>query len=88
MSMKLLDLRKQIDEIDQNLLTLFRERLAVVKQVAIVKKETNQPTYDAQREKEKLSQTQERLNQPELWPFDEKFLKALMDIAKEYQSTC
>lgn len=50
--MKLDNLRKEIDRIDENLVLLLRRRLDVVKKIATVKKRDNLPAEDKTREKE------------------------------------
>ena len=52
--MDLHNYRKQIDEIDDELLRLFIDRMSVARQIALYKKEHNLPALDAAREKEKL----------------------------------
>jgi len=52
--MKLDDIRKEIDEIDAQLLPLFLERMNCAKKVAAVKKESNLPVFNAEREQEIL----------------------------------
>lgn len=46
------DLRRRLNEIDDQLLTLVAERQAISRQVAQVKRETGYPTRDYQRERE------------------------------------
>lgn len=58
MSSVLKDLRKRIDECDEELQRLFRERLAIVSEVASYKKKKAQPIYVPQREEEILSRYQ------------------------------
>lgn len=52
--MKLDDLRKQIDEIDWQLLVLFNKRLSIAKKISIIKKEIGFPIVDKKRETEML----------------------------------
>jgi len=52
--MSLLDLRGKIDRIDDDLINLFEQRLAVSAEIAQHKRENNQPIYDPAREREKL----------------------------------
>lgn len=54
--MELSDYRKKIDSIDEELVRLFEERMAVASQIAAVKKEKKLPIYDPAREREKLKQ--------------------------------
>lgn len=53
--MKLDELRKEIDEINEKLIELLGKRMSVAKQIAAYKKENNLPLYDGNREeKERL----------------------------------
>ena len=47
--MNLEDLRMQIDEIDDRMLELFRERMEISKQIAAYKQQHNLPILDNQR---------------------------------------
>ena len=53
--MDLKDYRKQIDEIDDQLVQLFRQRMEVSSDIAQYKKERNLPILDAGRERAKLN---------------------------------
>ena len=48
--MDLADFRNQIDEIDQELMALFRRRMETVEQIAAYKEQHGLPVYDPQRE--------------------------------------
>ena len=50
----LLKLRKRIDEIDENLVALFAQRMDVSAEIARYKQQHNLPVYDPDREKQKL----------------------------------
>lgn len=52
--MELKDVRKEIDEIDKNLVELFCRRMDIVSEVAAVKAEKGLPVYDPARERDKL----------------------------------
>ena len=58
--MELADIRKEIDEIDSQLLPLFLRRMKCAEQVAAVKKEKNLPVFNAQREQEILDRAAEK----------------------------
>ena len=47
--MDLADFRNQIDEIDQELMALFRRRMETVEQIAAYKEQHGLPVYDPQR---------------------------------------
>ena len=53
--MDLLELRKQIDDIDEQIVELYEQRMEVCRQVAEYKIETGKKVFDRQREAEKLA---------------------------------
>ena len=53
--MDLSDIRTRIDAVDDELIRLFLERMDLAREVAASKRGTGKPVYDAQREREKLS---------------------------------
>lgn len=78
-------LRKKIDEIDDKLLILLKERLEVSKKIGEIKKKNNMPIYDPVREQEIIEMSIKDFSD------DEKihavrFLRTLMHISKEVQS--
>ena len=75
--MDLQDYRKQIDRIDNELLHLFKERMDVVRQVALYKKEHGLPILDATREQEKLTSID--------CPYTRKLYEMLFQLSREYQ---
>ena len=52
--MDLLQLRAQIDKIDDEMVRLFQQRMAVSAEVAEYKRAKNMPVYDREREQQKL----------------------------------
>ncbi|WP_427169092.1 chorismate mutase [Fusobacterium nucleatum] len=78
-------MRKKIDEIDDKLLVLFRERLEVSKKIGLIKKKNNIKIFDPKREQEILDNSLKNISGTERI-YIEKFLKNLMDISKEVQS--
>jgi chorismate mutase len=48
--MKLEDLRKMIDETNDQIIALFSKRLEIAKEIAKIKKENKLPVYDPERE--------------------------------------
>ena len=50
--MTLLELRTKIDLLDEQIVRLLHERAAVAVDVGLLKKETGQPIFDAQRERQ------------------------------------
>ena len=76
--------REQIDAIDNELLLIFKERMSVVRQIALYKKENNLPALDATREKEKLAAIDEKTSD-DLRPYAHKLYAFLFEISREYQ---
>jgi len=54
-------MRKKIDEIDEKLLVLFKERLEVSKQIGILKKKYKMNIFDPEREKQIISEATEHM---------------------------
>ena len=78
-------MRIKIDEIDDKLLALFKERLEVSKKIGLLKKKYNIKIFDPQREQEIIDNYTQNVSDDEK-KYIEKFLKNLMDISKEVQS--
>ena len=78
-------MRIKIDEIDDKLLVLFKERLEVSKKIGLLKKKYNIKIFDPQREQEIIDNCTQNVSDDEK-KYIEKFLKNLMDISKEVQS--
>ena len=78
-------MRKKIDEIDDKLLALFKERLKVSKKIGLLKKKNKIEIFDPQREQEIIDSCTKNISEDERI-YIEKFLRNLMDISKEVQS--
>ena len=76
--------RKEIDEVDRQLLGLFEERMALCREVARYKKAHGLPTLDASREEAVLAALAGKTT-PELLPYARKLWRVLMDLSKEFQ---
>ena len=78
-------MRKKIDEIDDKLLALFKERLEVSKKIGLLKKKYKMEIFDPQREQEIIDGCTQNISEDEK-VYVEKFLRNLMDVSKEVQS--
>ena len=78
-------MRIKIDEIDDKLLVLFKERLEVSKKIGLLKKKYKMEIFDPQREQEIIDGCTQNISEDEK-VYVEKFLRNLMDISKEVQS--
>ena len=86
--MKELDLneiRSRIDKIDSELVELIEERLHIVQEVALFKKNTGKKIFDEEREKEVIEKNLKKIKSKELNHYVEVILKDIMDSSKEYQ---
>lgn len=83
--MNLDELRKQIDQIDKEMMNLFKKRMDVSLLIGELKKNNHLPVLDSKREQEILLQKRNELNDEKLWPFYESLIKEIMRLSKEYQ---
>ncbi len=82
--MELKDIRKQIDEIDKELLQLFLKRMSISDEVAAYKQKNQLPTFQPEREKQILERVKE--NSGELAEYSEAFFQNLMELSKSRQA--
>lgn len=83
--MNLEEKRKQIDSIDDKIITLYAERMGIVKEIALEKAKANANVLDMSREKEILSRVTKDLT-PEIRVFAKQLFNTLFDTSKAYQS--
>ena len=83
--MELSDYRKRLDEIDEELLRLFSERMNIAAQIASWKQENSLPVLDARREKEKLQRIEE-MSDPELADYSFTLFSMLMELSRSRQN--
>ena len=81
--MELNEIRARIDAIDEQMLSLFLERMSCAEQVAVYKKERNLPILNAAREQEILAEVETRSG--ELAPYARELFRVLMDLSKDRQ---
>ena len=77
--------RVKINEIDDQLVKLFEERMHTVENVARYKTENNMPVFDASREKDNIEKNSAKLQDQKLKPYFVKWYQGTMDVSKEYQ---
>ncbi|MBQ8996150.1 MAG: chorismate mutase [Oscillospiraceae bacterium] len=82
--MDLKDIRNHIDEIDDQMLSLFLERMACSEEVAKYKKEHGLPILNRAREREILEKVREKSGDKEL--YTHQFFTTLMNLSKASQS--
>ena len=83
--MMLKQYRDQLDQIDDKMKELFIKRMEIVKKIGSLKKENKLPVFDAARESEMLEKHRASFSDLVLWNYYERFLKNMIEIAKEMQ---
>lgn len=83
--MDLKQLRKQIDKIDDSLVSLFSERMNIAAQIADYKKENGLPVFVPQREREKLADVAEKAGD-EMANYTRVLYSMLFELSRSYQS--
>ncbi len=83
--MDIQDLRGQIDQIDDELVRLFCQRMEIAAQIAAYKKEHNLPILVPAREREKLQDVAEKAG-PKMADYTAKLYEALFSLSRAYQS--
>lgn len=85
--MKSLDeCRREIDEIDLQMIKLFEKRMKVAKNVVEYKIAHDMEIFQPEREKAVIQKNVERIETEELKEFGAKYVQSVMDISKDYQS--
>lgn len=83
--MKLEDIRKEINAVDDQIIDLFRQRMNLALEVAKSKKETGTPVLNRTREKEILLHVSDELGEP-LEGYGRILFNTLMDLSRSYQN--
>ncbi|MBE6605438.1 MAG: bifunctional chorismate mutase/prephenate dehydratase [Ruminococcaceae bacterium] len=82
--MELSDYRVKIDEIDSEIVRLFKERMEVSRNIAECKREKGLPVYDPKREREKLVSISGMLPE-EFKTYGEALYSLLFELSRAYQ---
>lgn len=83
--MKLEDIRKDIDNIDTQLVDLFRKRMDLALEVAKEKEQTKTPVINRNREREILLRVSDELGEP-LEGYGRILFNTLFDLSRSYQN--
>ncbi|MFA7075565.1 MAG: chorismate mutase [Candidatus Izemoplasmatales bacterium] len=79
------NLRKKIDLLDDEMLTLFLKRMELVKRIALNKQAEGLPVLNQEREKEILSRLTNKVSDKYLSGLYPKFIVNVMEISRVYQ---
>ncbi len=80
------EIRLKINKIDENMASLFEERMMLSKEIAKYKFANKLPIFDSIREEENIKRNINYINNPDLRNYYIEFLTKTMDISKEYQT--
>lgn len=83
--MDLKELRKQINEIDDEILSLYLKRMNISKQIGQYKKEHNLPIYDSKREEELINNLLNKIDNNELKENYKKIIQLILIESKNQQ---
>ena len=90
LSQKLKDRRREIDLIDEKLLSLLNQRLLIATEIGSIKKQMGAKTYDPKREKEILERLRLRLRSRKKTLLEEKDLekifRTIISVCRETQN--
>lgn len=81
----LLEIRNRIDKIDSQLVELLEERLSIVQEVAMFKKQIGKKIFDEVREKEVIDKNIKKVKNKELEYYMKMIMQDIMNVSKEYQ---
>ncbi len=80
----LTELRKNIDQIDEEMVRLFKQRMWISSQIAVYKQAHDLPIFVPEREAEKLIALKSRV-MPELEPYLEALYSTIFRLSRQYQ---
>ena len=81
----IVQLRKEIEEIDNDMLSLFEKRMAVSKGIAEYKRENGIPVLDKEREKLLIEKNTSKVKNKELEAYYREFFEGILTVSKNYQ---
>lgn len=79
--------RKEIDEIDEEMIALFEKRMMVAREVVRYKLEHELEIFQPQREQQVIEKNLRKVTQENLKEYACLFLRDMMNISKSYQAT-
>ncbi|SHI75546.1 chorismate mutase [Lutispora thermophila] len=78
-------LRKEIDDIDEQLVRLFEKRMELAVKIGAIKKKMDMAVLDSRREEEVIEKAIDRLKDKKLSEELELFFRNIMDLSKKIQ---
>lgn len=84
--MELDELRKQLDQIDEQLAHLYEQRMEIIENVRICKLKNNLPIYAPSRENSMIEKNSKYIKNKSLLPYYQEFLNCCTKTSKEYMT--
>ena len=77
--------REIINDVDAQMIELFKKRMDAAKMVAEYKKENNKPIYDKEREEALINRNLEALDNKDLEQYYKTFIEGVLESSNAYQ---
>ncbi len=84
--MDLKDIRNKIDDIDDELVKLFRRRMDIVSEVAAYKRKNNLPVLNSQRERDIIARLTADMND-DMASYTKTWFNTMFEVSRSYQNT-
>ncbi|MGY4104948.1 chorismate mutase [Ignavigranum ruoffiae] len=81
------DYRQQINQIDQQMVGLWEERIKIVEEIAAIKQAQGMEVLDEEREIKVIEQAKSYLSDPDLSPLLEEFMQEVLRLSRKHQVT-
>ena len=83
---ELIKLREQIDQIDDKIVDLYAQRMAISKQIGIEKNKTNNAVADNNREKSIINRVTSKVDD-DIKVYTKQVFNTMFDTSKAYQNS-
>lgn len=84
--MELLDLRKQLEEVDKKMASLFEKRMEIIEKVRKYKNAHKMDVYDSVRENDMHNKYKDYIASKDLISYYSMFLENILQISKNYMN--
>ncbi|MGX7030302.1 chorismate mutase [Vagococcus zengguangii] len=79
--------RRQIDELDQQIVALLEKRMKVVEQVIAIKQAQTREILDSEREEKVMEKVTNHVKHPQYRPCIQSIYEEILKCSKEYQAS-
>ncbi|WP_273478452.1 chorismate mutase [Ignavigranum ruoffiae] len=79
--------RQKINQIDQQMVGLWEERIKIVEEIASIKQAQGMEVLDEAREIKVIEQAKSYLSDPDLSPLLEEFMQEVLRLSRKHQVT-